>query len=152
MDLKTKEICNTVGLTKSIIETHAIKVSEVNFASKTVLFKPGDNCQAFLILSTGAIRVEMTAKSGRDVTLYRIKPSESCILTTSALLNNEQYYAQGVAESDVSAIAISINDFHEAIRHSSEFSRYVLTAYASRLSSIISLVDRMAARDVMFDV
>lgn len=152
MNIDQINICENTGLTKSIIEPHGISLSIVSFSAQSVLFKPGDSCQAFLILCSGSIRVEITARSGREINLYRMQPSESCILTTSALLNNEHYYAQGVAESNITAIALSVEDFYKAIQFSNKFTRYVLSGYASRMSSIIKLVDRMAARDVMLDV
>jgi len=152
MNANQLEICANAGLTQSLVETHDISLNLTSFDSQNVLFKPGDSCQAFLILCRGSIRVEMTSKSGRDVTLYRMQPSESCILTTSALLNSELYYAQGVAESNIEAIALSVDDFYKAVQFSNAFARYVLSGYASRVSSIVQLVDRMTARDVMFDV
>ena len=154
MNMKKHEqiICDQAGLTSDTLKTHDISLSTVNFEKGSVLFRPGDNCQTFLIVCTGSIKVEMTAKSGRDVTLYRINPSENCILTTSALMNNEHYYAQGVTESDITAIALSSENFYKAIQHSTHFIRYVLSGYTNRISSVIQLVDRMASRDVMLDV
>lgn len=152
MNSNERTICNQVGLPSSVIDTHGIDVSILNFQKNSILFSPGESCQAFLILCEGSIRVDMTAKSGRDVTLYRMNPSESCILTTSALINNEHYYAQGIAESDITAITLSTQGFYNAIQHSKLFARYILEGYAGRVSSIIKLVDRMATRDVMYDV
>jgi CRP/FNR family transcriptional regulator len=74
----------------------------------------------------------MTAKPGRDLTLYRMKPSESCILTTSALINKESYYAQGVTKSVVTAIALSSEAFNKAIQCSVLFAHYVLKSDTSR--------------------
>ena len=147
-----KELCTKIGLPQNILDANLIKVDLVEFNAQDVLFKPGDNCQIFLVLVSGSIRFELTSKTGRDVTLYRMTSGESCVLTTSALFNKELYYAQGVAESKVVAIAISDIDFYRAIEISTIFARYVLQGYAARTSSIIQLVDRMSARDVMHDV
>ena len=147
-----KELCSKIGLPQETLDLNAVKVNLVEFNAQQVLFKPGDNCQIFLVLVVGSIRVELTSKTGRDVTLYRMTPGESCVLTTSALFNKELYYAQGVAESKVIAIAISDIDFYRAIEISTIFARYVLQGYAARISSIIQLVDRMSTRDVMHDV
>ena len=152
MDNNEQKICDQVGLAADTLSCHDISLSVIKIEKGTVLFRPGDSCQTFLILCTGSIRVEMTAKSGRDVTLYRISPTESCILTTSALINSELYYAQGVAESDITAIALSTENVNKAIQASKVFVQYVLSGYASRVSSVIKLVDRMATRDVMLDV
>jgi CRP/FNR family transcriptional regulator len=152
MDNNEQRICDQVGLAADTLSCHDISLSVIKIDKGTVLFRPGDNCQTFLILCTGSIRVEMTAKSGRDVTLYRISPTESCILTTSALINSELYYAQGVAESDITAIALSTENFNKAIQVSKVFVQYVLSGYANRVSSVIKLVDRMATKNVMLDV
>lgn len=152
MNTTEQSICTKAGLTSSILNAHNISLSIVDFKDGSVLFNPGDRCQTFLILCTGSIRVKMTTKSGRDVTLYQIGSSECCILTTSALLNNEHYFAQGIAESGTKAIALSSEDFYNAIQYCGQFARYVLNGYASRISSMVRLVDRMAARDVMLDV
>ncbi|PWQ95670.1 cyclic nucleotide-binding domain-containing protein [Leucothrix arctica] len=77
MNTNQKKICDDAGLTQSIIESHGISPSVISFNAQSVLFKPGDSCQAFLILCSGSIRVEMTAKSGRELTLYRMQPSDA---------------------------------------------------------------------------
>lgn len=144
-----QKYCDNVGLSASVIERNSLNISATEFGPDSVLFRPGDSCQMFLILCSGSIRVEMTTKSGRDITLYRIKPTESCILTTSALLNNESYYAQAITESAVTAIGISKDHFYKALDGSPQFTKHIVAGYAERISSIIQLVDRLAVRDVM---
>ena len=146
------KICSIAGLSKEFIEQHSIKIEVLDFPAGEVLFKPGVSCQAFLILLSGSIKAVLTARSGRDVVLYTMKTGETCILTTSALLTDQPYYAQGVAETDIQAIAISIPDFHKALKYSGDFAEFVLRDYATRVSSIINLVDTMSARDVMHAV
>lgn len=143
---------HTIGLTQPLINQHQLRIDAVNFSAGDVLFKPNDSCHLFLILIEGSIRVELTSRSGRLITLYRMSAGESCILTTSALLNDEQYYAQGVAESAITALAIPAEDFNRMVALAPDFSRFVLKDYAKRVTSIISLIDKMASRDVLADV
>jgi CRP/FNR family transcriptional regulator len=143
---------NGIGLTPAFIEKHQFHIETVDFSAGSVLFKPNDSCHLFLILLSGSIRVELTSRNGRLITLYRMSSGESCILTTSALLNDEQYYAQGIAESDITALAIPAEDFHRMVEIAPDFSRFVLRDYAKRVTSIISLIDKMASRDVLADV
>lgn len=147
----TRQINTTlldIGLPKSLREEHGLTVEPVSFSSEQLLFKPDDVCQTFLVLLSGTIRVELTSKSGRLVTLYKIKAGESCILSTSALLNNERFYARGLTESPVQALAIFEPVFQQAIKCSQNFAHFVLESYAKRMSTIVGLVDRMATRDV----
>ena len=73
----------------------------VKLESGSYVFHSGDLCEAFLLLVEGGVRVRLTAASGREVTLYRIAPGGSCILTTSCLLGNENYPAEAITESRI---------------------------------------------------
>ena len=108
------------------------------------VFHAGDLCQAFLILLDGEVRVQLTAENGREVTLYRIGPGGSCILTTSCLLSNEHYPAEAVAESDIEALAIPVSSFQSALESSQWFRRFVFDGFSSRLTSVIQKIEQIA--------
>lgn len=146
----SKEILKMVGLEQAALPAKVIE--EITVSRGEVLFKPGDSCAVFLILIDGRVRVELTGRQGRDVVLYRIESGESCILTTSAMLNDEKYYAYGVAETDITAFALASDQFHLAMQKSPMFLRYVLKGYANKVSSIFRLVDRMTSKQVVANV
>jgi CRP/FNR family transcriptional regulator len=108
------------------------------------VFHAGDLCQAFLILLDGEVRVQLTAENGREVTLYRIGPGGSCILTTSCLLSNEHYPAEAVAESDIEALAIPVSSFQSALESSHWFRRFVFDGFSTRLTSVIQKIEQIA--------
>ena len=108
------------------------------------VFHAGDLCQAFLILLDGEVRVQVTSESGREVTLYRIAPGGSCILTTSCLLSDEHYPAEAIAESDVEALAIPVSSFQSALESSQWFRRFVFDGFSSRLTSVIRKIEQIA--------
>ena len=74
---------------------------------------------------------------------------DTCIITTSVLLNHENYYARAITETDVEAIAIPANDFHQALALSHGFSHYILTGYAQRMAA---LLDRIASKDILYEL
>ena len=108
------------------------------------VFHAGDLCQAFLILLDGDVRVQLTSANGREVTLYRIGPGGSCILTTSCLLSSEHYPAEAVAESDVEALAIPVASFQSALESSPWFRRFVFDGFSTRLTSVIQKIEQIA--------
>ena len=108
------------------------------------VFRSGDLCDAFLILVDGSVRVQLTSAGGREVTLYRIGPGGSCILTTSCLLSHENYPAEAVAESDVTAVAIPNSVFQEALDHSRAFRDFVFDGFSKRLTSVIQRIEEVA--------
>jgi CRP-like cAMP-binding protein len=56
--------------------------------------------------STGSVRVQQVSDTGREVFLYRVHAGESCVLTTACMLADEDYSAEGIAETEVEAVAI----------------------------------------------
>jgi CRP/FNR family transcriptional regulator len=108
------------------------------------VFHAGDACQAFLLLLDGEVRVQLTSEGGREVTLYRIGPGGSCILTTSCLLSHEHYPAEAIAESDVEAVAIPMNAFQEALETSQFFRQFVFDGFSSRLTNVIRKIEQIA--------
>ncbi len=117
-----------------------------------VIFKPGDQAQAYLILLEGCIRVDLTTRSDRELVLYRVRENQTCLLTTTALLQNEVYYARGVVEEEMTALVLPKNVFAPALAGNKKFLNYVLANYAARVEKLVQLVDRLANKDVGHDL
>ena len=105
------------------------------------LFASGDVCENFVI-------VQLSTKTGRDMTLFRLLPGQSCALTTSCLLSESPYYAEGVAETDLELITIPSSAFREALQASPDMMRFLLSDYAGRIAEMTALVDRLTSRDL----
>lgn len=108
------------------------------------VFHAGDACEAFLVLLRGEVRVQLTSSGGREVTLYRISPGGSCILTTSCLLSDERYPAEAVAEAETEALAIPSPGFQWALEHSKPFRGFVFDSFSHRLSRVIRRIEEIA--------
>jgi len=102
---------------------------------------PSDN---FLMVSSGCIRVQQVSESGREIVLYRVGGGETCVLTTACLLARENYSAEAIAETEVSGIIVPRSSFDRLIAESRPFRDFVFTAYASRITDLMLLVQEVA--------
>ena len=146
-NLKSRLVTAVPGLADAddaLLEQLLESAQVVKLDRDRFVFHAGDLCQAFLILLDGEVRVQLTSASGREVTLYRIGPGGSCILTTSCLLSNEHYPAEAIAESDVEALAIPVSSFQSALESSQWFRRFVFDGFSSRLTSVIQKIEQIA--------
>jgi len=110
----------------------------------TFLFGVGDLCNSFLLLLDGTVRVYVGSDEGREMSLYRIEPGKTCLLTTSCLMGESTYPAIGRAETDISGFVISNPMFDELLTSSSEFRELVFKDFGQRLSIIIQLTQEVA--------
>lgn len=110
------------------------------------VFEAGQSAEAFLILVSGRVRVHLTAENGREITLYKVEAGESCVLTTSCLLDAEAYAAEAVCETEVAAIALPRAAFRSLLDRSPAFRDAVLGAYAARVSDLILTIEETRFR------
>lgn len=110
----------------------------------TVIFRESDSCQNYIFVLSGSVRVEMTSDSGREIVLYRVERGQTCVLTTTSLMACTNYAAQGVAESNVRAVAISSSSFLDLMARSSVFRKFVFSAFSTRISDLLMLIEEVA--------
>lgn len=112
----------------------------------TVIFGPGKSPENLLLMLDGTVRVQQLAENGREIVLYRVHAGESCVLTTACLLAYEDYSAEGIAETEVSAVAIPRNVFDDLVAGSAEFRNFVFTAYSRRITDLFLVIEEIAFR------
>lgn len=110
----------------------------------TKIFGPGLEPDNLLLLVEGTVKVSQTSESGREIVLYRVEAGQSCVLTTACLLAHEAYAAEGVAETDVTAVAIPRAVFDELAATSPQFRDFVFAAYARRITDLFRVIDEVA--------
>ena len=108
------------------------------------IFGPGQSPQNFLLLLAGSVRVQQVSEEGREIVLYRVTTGESCALTTACLMGYEEYQAEGIAETDVQAVAVPRRLFDDLIAGSPDFRRFVFTAFSRVVSNLFRIVDEVA--------
>lgn len=109
-----------------------------------VVFRQGDNCQNYLIVIEGCVKVLARAENGREIVLYRVKEGSTCVLTTACLLGHNAYPAEGITEVETTAVALPKTVFDDAINSDPEFRQFVFNTYAQRLSGLITLFEEVA--------
>ena len=112
----------------------------------TLLFDTGLACQALPLVISGSIRVFKRAETGREISLYRVRRGELCIVTVSCLLGGEAYPATGVAETEVTAIALPRPLFLRLTETHPPFRQAVFHLFAERLSGLMQLVEEISFR------
>jgi CRP/FNR family transcriptional regulator len=116
----------------------------VELAEGSRIFGPGHAPDSFLLLLDGTVRVSQVSESGREIVLYRVRAGESCALTTACLMSYEDYQADGIAETDVKAVAIPRAVFDDLIATSREFRLFVFTAFSRRVTNLLRLIEDVA--------
>jgi CRP/FNR family transcriptional regulator len=116
----------------------------ISLPENSTVFQQGDACKNYLIVLQGSVKVFTRAENGREILLYRLNQGDSCVLTTSCLISNKNYPAEGMTETAVSALAIPVNQFNKALQQSTTFRELVFSAFSVHLSDLITLIEEVA--------
>lgn len=110
----------------------------------TVLFRPGQDCPGFVRITSGTIKVTLTAANGREVVLYRVGPGDVCLQTFACLTEGRSYSAEGMAETDLQGEIIPHAAFRTAMSDDPDFRAEVLSGVARRFGDFEQLVEDVA--------
>ncbi len=116
----------------------------VTLPAGTRIYGPGHAPDAFILVIEGTARVQQVSDSGREIVLYRVSGGESCALTTACLMGYEDYLAEAIAETEITAVAIPRQTFDDLIARSPEFRRFVFTAFSIRVTELFRVIEDVA--------
>lgn len=118
------------------------------FPQGTILSMEGDGCNFFPIVKKGIIRVYKLSSSGQEMTLYRIEPGESCVLTMSCLLSKNPFPAVAHAEMDCEVILIPANIITDWVSKFPLWNNYIFDYLSKVLMNVISLLEDITFKRV----
>jgi CRP/FNR family transcriptional regulator len=103
-------------------------------------------CSHLALVTRGTARVFKLGENGREITLYRVGPGESCILTASCILSDQPFPASAVCETDIEAVVVSAAEVRAWLADSGAWRDYVFGLLSRRLSNIISVIEEVVFR------
>jgi CRP/FNR family transcriptional regulator len=110
------------------------------------VFIEGDSVQAIPLLISGVVRVYQIGETGREVTLYRFRPGESCVLTANAILRRQSFPAIATVEEQAEAVMIPADCFRDWVRRHELWRDFYFDLVSQRLASVMGIVEEVAFR------
>ncbi len=111
-------------------------------------FRAGADCESYVLVIEGSVRVQMISEGGREIVLYRVEDGQTCILTTACLMADEAYPAEAIAETPVVAAILPASRFRALVADSAVFRHFVFAAYGRRLAELMALIQEVAFRRI----
>jgi CRP/FNR family transcriptional regulator, anaerobic regulatory protein len=118
--------------------------SVMRIPAGTTIFTENQPCAGFPLLLSGSIKVIKSTAQGREMLLYRVEPSGSCIISSSCLLGHSRYSARGIAESEIALLILPKALFDTLMASSTSFRNFVFHLFAERIADLMGLVEEVA--------
>ncbi len=134
------------GLARESFERLAASCESLVVPQGQHLLDEGALCEALLLVERGHIRVYKSAPTGREITLYRVEPGESCLLGTACLLSGEHYPAQAATLEEMNALAVPAQVFRSLFGREQGVQGFVVDLFSRRFVDLMVLVDEVVFR------
>jgi CRP/FNR family transcriptional regulator len=108
------------------------------------VFHAGQPCQSFLLLLAGTVRVQRLSADGREITLYRVQPGQTCELATVCLLASKRYPVEAVAETRYEGLLMDRTLFQHMLSTVDAFRDYVFASIDQGMGALLTLLEDVA--------
>lgn len=136
------------GLDDAVCRRFLDSAQTINIPAGNIAFRKGDHCRNFILVLAGCVRVQLSSERGREITLYRVTPGDTCALTTSCLIGKEDYPAEAVVEEDITALMVPADEFRQALLDSDAFRLFVFRGFSGRLCAIVSRMESVTLTSI----
>ena len=120
------------------------QASIVRLPAATTICHQGNQCEQLPILLSGQARVFKLSDTGREITLYRIAPGESCVLTASCIMSDLSFPAIAETEQDIEALVVPANVTTAWFEQFPAWRQFIFQMISRRLDSILTVIDEVA--------
>lgn len=114
------------------------------------IFKKGDSihsaneeCLGVLLIKRGMLRVFILSEDGREVTLYRLYPGNTCVLSASCILNSINFEVHISAEEDTEVLIINIAAFGKVAKENVYAENFSLRNAMERFSDVMFAIEEI---------
>lgn len=89
----------------------------------------------------GAVRVFLPGQEGREITLYRVEPGSSCVLSASCILGGSMFPAMAEVERDVVAWVVPATEFRRWVGDSAYWREFLFRLLGERLGAVLGKLE-----------
>lgn len=116
-------------------------VALVQLPAGRTIGSQGGACAHLALVLSGTARVYRLGENGREITLYRIRQGESCVLTASCMLRRGEFPAFAQCETAVEAVLVRQGEVERWLSDHPAWRAFVFGLVSDRLQEVIALLD-----------
>ncbi|MGJ5641264.1 Crp/Fnr family transcriptional regulator [Formosa sp. S-31] len=104
----------------------------------------GDYVSSIPLLINGAIKILREDKDGNELLLYYLEKGDTCSMTMTCCLGQQQSEIRAIAETDTRIILLPISKMEEWMGKYKSWRNFVFSSYQNRLNELFLTLDSIA--------
>ncbi|AMC10407.1 Crp/Fnr family transcriptional regulator [Lutibacter profundi] len=129
-------------LGSSLLDDIVASSSLLNFEKDTELLREGQFVKVIPIVLTGLIKV-FSRYEDKELLLYYIKPSESCVMSFSASLKNTPSLVFAITEEDTTVLLLPASKINGWVKKFPNFNQLFFEQYNVRYHELLKTINHL---------
>ncbi|WP_456423536.1 Crp/Fnr family transcriptional regulator [Lutibacter sp.] len=129
-------------LGSSLLNDIVAASSQLNFKKGTELLREGQFVKVIPIVLTGLIKV-FSRYEDKELLLYYIKPSESCVMSFSASLKNTPSQVFAITEEDTTVLLLPASKINGWVKKFPDFNQLFFEQYNIRYHELLKTINHL---------
>ncbi len=109
-----------------------------------MLMRQNNQCMFMPLVLTGSLRVYKVSSSGREISLYRTGPGETCLISVACHLRGEPFPANVEVEDDVRMFQIPTAVYLSELAPRPEWKDFIISTLYDRLLESLQVIEEVA--------
>ncbi len=119
-------------------QTQMLRESQLlDYPKGTNIHGGGNTCAGLIFIMSGTLRTYMISDEGREITLYRLKHGDVCVLSASCVLSTITFEVHIDAEEDTRILLISSTYFSEMFESNESIRCFSYKLATERFSDVM---------------
>ena len=135
LTLEEKELFNSKAIHSHIEKNKLLYISE-------------NDCSGLIIVLNGSLRAFLTSAEGKEITIYRLLPNDTCILSASCIFNNINFNINIETSKDTEVLILPSNYLSKLSKSNSALQEYLLDITQSKLSDVMWIIEQIVFTSV----
>ncbi len=123
-------------------ETFVRSSAEIEF-KKGMNIHDGGECTGVILIKSGTLRLYMLSEDGKEVTLYRLFPGDTCIFSASCVLETVTFDVMIDAEEDSECVVVGGCAYEGVWQRSDAVKIFTYETALSRFSDIMWIMQQI---------
>lgn len=114
-----------------------------SFAKGAYLKGPNESCLGMIFVLSGSIRTLMLSEEGREITLFRLNPGDSCILSASCVLSQVSFETEMIATEETHVLVVNSGAYSKLMEQNVNVRCFSYQLTVERASCIIWVLQQI---------
>lgn len=108
------------------------------------IIRVGEFIKSTPLIAEGLLKVIRQDDEGREILLYYLESGDTCVMTVTCCMHQEQSKIKAIAEKDSRIILIPFHYMDDWMRSYRTWRNFILTTYSARFEGMLTTLDQTA--------